>query len=134
KSPSSENWGFSSDVCSTPERMEHGHSDPFSSRKLEREPGGERLHAVTLDIIAVPHRERDGHGHSCLELRVVRIPCFHRTLHDYAPGRAAIAAPLDGTGRLPHAVADDILMGLGGQGAEAVGIQILNGAHTQGRI
>src|SRR5690349_24265662 len=29
-------------------RMEHGHSDPFSSRKLEREPGGERLHAVTL--------------------------------------------------------------------------------------
>src|SRR6476660_6930538 len=67
-----------------PEGMEHGHSDPFSSRKLEREPGGERLHTVTLDIVAVPYRKRDGHGHSRLELHVVRIARFHRALHDYA--------------------------------------------------
>src|SRR6478609_5676910 len=111
KAPARRTGAFHRMSVPPPEGMEHGHSDPFSSRKLEREPGGERLHAVTLDIVAVPHRERDGHGHSCLELRVVRIACFHRTLHDYAPGRAAIAAALDGTGRLPHAVADDILMG-----------------------
>src|SRR6185369_16520128 len=112
--------------------MEHGHSDPFSSRKLEREPGGERLHSVTLDVVAVPHRERDGHGHPCLKLRVVCIACFHGPLHDDAPGRAAIAAALDGTGWLPYAVTNDVLMGLRRQGAEAIGVQILNGTHAQG--
>src|SRR5690348_12877711 len=111
KAPARKNWGFSSAMCSTlNRRMEHGRSDRFSSRKLECEPGGERLHAVTLDVVAVPHRKGDRHGHPCLELHIVRIACFQCPLHDNAPGRAAIAAALDGTGRLPYAVADHVLM------------------------
>lgn len=68
---------------------------PVRSRKLEREPGGERLHTVALNVVPIPHRKRDGHRHSRLELRVVRIAGLQAALDDHAPGRASVTATLD---------------------------------------
>src|SRR6185503_1605537 len=94
--------------------------------KLEGKPGRERLHAVTFNVVTIPHRKCDGHRHSRLKLGIVGITGFQRALHDHAPCRTRVSTTLNGTGRFPHTVSDDILMRLRRKRAETIGIQILN--------
>ena len=61
-------------------------------------------------------------------------PVSNGALHHHAPGWTSVSTTLDGTSRFPHTVSDDILMRLRREGAEAIGIQILNRAHAQRRI
>lgn len=73
-------------------------------RHLHRVPGGDTLHAVPLDVGPVPGRKRHRHGTSRLELHVIGVLRFQRTLDHYAPGRTAETSALGGAGRLPHTI------------------------------
>src|SRR5580765_2976581 len=128
-------WGFSVMRSLLPPRdTKWSLQRPLSRLQLQGKPGGERLHAVTFNIVTIPHRKGDRHRHSRLKLGIVGITRFQRALHHYAPGWTSVSTTLNGTRGLPHTVSDDILMSLRREGTETIGIQILNRAHAQRRI
>ena len=104
------------------------------SGQLQGKPGRDTLHAIALDVAAIPHGEGNRDRHARLELHIVRIIGRQGALDDDAPSRSYAATTLDRSGWLPQTVSNHILMGLGRQRAEAVGIQILDGADAQGRV
>src|SRR5437867_7616728 len=69
---------------------------PLPLLKRQGKPGGESLHAVTFNVVTIPHRMRDRHRHSRLELGIVGITGFQRALHHHAPGWTSVSTTLDG--------------------------------------
>src|SRR5437867_13341618 len=98
---------------------------------MQGEPSGDRLHPVTLDVLAIPHGKRNRNRHAELELHVIGVLGLQRPLVHHTPRRTRAAPTLARTRMLPHTVPQHIPVDLGRQGAEPVRTHAFDGPNPQ---